>query len=154
MGRARQEDAARPASSRVAEPRGSRPVRAVGVRLFFLMALAGMAVGAAARANDADHAVLGDNPAFDAPSNSLPTKSAEAPRTYIPLRPAGPDEVEQQLKPGQGSSFGRWSRRPGPQPAAPADSGANKKDPPPNTVFRVGTDKATGPSLSMAPRDP
>src|SRR5579875_3138334 len=128
------------------EGRGRRRFRlAVAVRsLLFLIALMGVAVCATARAEDAGHAPVGDNPAFESPMGVEPAhSSAEPPRTYAPVRPARPEEVERQFKRDQNSAFSRWSGAARPNPSA-VGVGTRTNSPSPSTVLRVGTGKAAG----------
>lgn len=90
--------------------------------LFPVLALVALwLAGGGARADDVAPPAGGFGPPLDGETR----EAATAPRVYVPLQPAEPHEVEQELAPMRATAFGRRL----PAGAGPASSGAVKASP-------------------------
>lgn len=110
-----------------------------GTLLPILTRLALLAAGALAQAADDDRLGQDPYPVFGAPTDRQSPKAA--PRIYVPVHPAQPQEVEEEFAPIRATAFGR-ARSGQAQTGAPSGTAAGK--PPARDDFSVRVGKNNG----------
>lgn len=108
-----------------------------GTLLPILALLAFLAAGALAHAADDDRLGQGPYPAFGAPTDPQPP---QAPRIYVPLHPAQPQEVGEEFAPIQATAFGD-ARSGQTQAGAPSGTAAGKLPARDDLGLRIGKNK-------------